>query len=300
MPLSEAAAVTVTRSYQTALAGISEAAGTQLQRTFLAFVQSGLTDRKDLLAWYESINPGLLSVGQQVSALTDAYASLLTDAAVTGFDGSIYAELVPTEDPFLRMWRDLGRGTGMPLAAEAGGNVALQLGTEAVQSVARNTFGKQFKGEQRWRRVLVGKSCNWCAVVATQTYRTQATATFGHTSCDCTVVPITESDPGRYINRKLYDNLDQAGVIDRASAARSATRTERAIGTNAARRDAVLEELRGETDPLRRMRLAERARSWDRRATEAAAKAAKARLGRIPTVGTGYVDAVGLAVARPT
>lgn len=273
---TDAVAIAATRAYQGQLDQTAEVTGRALRDLFARFAERGATDRADLPDWYQATRPGIDATAQRAASLTDGYAALLTDTPVAASDTAVYAELADPTQPFLRTWRDLKEGLPRAVALEAGGTVAHQLGVEIVQHVARNTFGKRFPKTERWRRVITGaKTCEWCAVVSTQTYRSQASATFGHSSCDCLVLPIKESDPGLHINRQLYDELRQSGAIGRVSESRRVVRTREAIISNARRRDAVLAELAGEVDPNRRMVLAERARNWDRRSRAAAAKAAE-------------------------
>lgn len=41
----------------------------------------------------------------------------------------------------------------------------------------------------RWQRVLSGGACEWCQMVAGQTYASAESASFGHLHCSCGVVP---------------------------------------------------------------------------------------------------------------
>lgn len=297
---SDAVAVAATRAYQAQLERFSGVLGTQLETMWREFIARGRKNKEDLFAWRKATGPVFDAVGSAVSVATDAYGSLLLDEPIAGVNGAIYARLAPPDDPYFRLWKDLGSEVRYAEAVDNAASVAFQLGVEAVQSTARNTFGKRNAGVTRWKRVLTGESCIWCSVVSTQTYRSQESATFGHDNCDCTVVPITEKDPGRYINRELYDRLREDGVMGKVSEGSAPRRLEAQTVNAARRRDewlakAFLTDSSGEKYEI----YLDRARSWDQKSKRYAADAAKSRARVQRAVGTGYVNPTGAPVPRP-
>lgn len=299
---SESVAVSATRAHQKRLAATADAAGIETRRLWAEFVDAGMTNRADMLTWYSATRPGVAAIAENVAAATSGYAALLTDGRIVAVDGTVFAELVDPDSPFLRLWRDLNNGEKFDDAVEASLNVAAQMGGDTVHAVARNVIGKatetfvpldpagRMRGtygpRQRWARVMTGsETCRWCAVVSTQTYASQDSATFGHNHCDCLVVPVAESDPGQLINRDLYDQLNSDGTLAAAAQRRRVVQLSDSVEKNAARRDETLAELATETDMERRARLSLRARTWDLRVQSQAAKQAEAAARAVPSLG---------------
>lgn len=64
-----------------------------------------------------------------------------------------------------------------------------------------------------YRRILTGRSCAICAAASTQRYRRPNLMPI-HQRCDCDVGEIYgTADPGRVINRDLYRDLREEGII---------------------------------------------------------------------------------------
>jgi len=61
-----------------------------------------------------------------------------------------------------------------------------------------------------WRRALSGSACSWCSLVATQRYRSAASAALNgkHDHCGCVPVEIVGTDdPGRVINAVTWAEI---------------------------------------------------------------------------------------------
>ena len=75
-----------------------------------------------------------------------------------------------------------------------------------------------------YRRILTGRSCALCAAASTQRYRRPDLMPI-HQRCDCDVGEIYgTADPGRVINRDLYRDLREEGVIGDIGVQRSEAR----------------------------------------------------------------------------
>lgn len=291
----------VTLAYQSQLQALAESSGGGFRRAFIAL---GSYERADMDRWLTMIDPLVAATGEAASAAAVAYTSTITETPPAAITAAEHAYLAPLDAPFLKAWHHLKAGELWVDAVQAGADTATALGMDATQRSARHAAGRAAPdGVVGWRRVLTGKSCEWCALVSTQRYRSQDSATFGHQNCDCSVVSIIgDHDPGRVINSDLLDRLEADGVGDRIYDNRRARDADRAGDNAARRRDVALDELVIETDPARRRRLTKRAQRWDQQAQKYRSRAATERAGTKksrPDGGTGYVDPSGVPVPRP-
>lgn len=291
--------VVATRRYRTQLGRLVDGLSGVLASLWLDL---GSYDRDDIPRWEERTEEPIRITGEQAAAAAVSYMTLILESPIPDFRTP--PVIADTEMPFLRMWRGLNDGQRWEDARQTVAEAIGEVSNDVVHSTARRASDEAATEQVvGWRRVLVGASCEWCALVSTQRYRSAESADFGHTRCDCQVVPITgESDPGRVINSELLKSLKAEGVSDRITRNRQARRSLQAADNAEARRDSVLNELLTETDPARRRRLEDRARRWQNeaeafraRAAEEAARPVKPRLDG----STGYVTPEGAPTSRP-
>lgn len=206
---SDRQAVELTRRYQRQLALLAARSETALTNIWDGL---GSWDDTDVDRFAMQATPTVAGTQRASTALTAGYLALLLGAAVAVAKAF---ELPDLRDPFVGYWAALNRGDPWEQAITTGRTRAGTLGVDSVQEAARGTADEIDRGEDRivgWERVLSGLSCEWCATVATQRYRTAESASFGHQRCDCTVVPIIgRQAPGRVINRGLLDQLKNLG-----------------------------------------------------------------------------------------
>lgn len=202
---SDSQVVELTRRYQRQLAALAARAETALTNIWDGL---GSWDDPDVDRFIEQATPTVAGAQRSSTALTVGYLALLLGAALAV---QKTLELPDLRDPFIGYWTALSRGEPWEQAITTGRTRAGTLGLDGVQTAARTTSDEIDQREDRivgWERVLSGLSCEFCATVATQRYRTAESASFGHQRCDCTVVPIIgRQDPGRVINRGLLDQL---------------------------------------------------------------------------------------------
>lgn len=305
MALSERDTVDLTRAYNRRLKALSEPLGNVLGTTWRNLPGY---DRADVATFLDAVTPAVQATAAEAAAAGNAYVATLLEVPATPVEqAALRAALTDLRTPFLRYWARLNDGDDWPDALAAGADAATSMSIPLVTRPARAGSAEAARRSDRvvgWTRVLSGGSCEWCALVATQRYLTQESADFGHNHCDCVPAPITgDTDPGRFINDELYREVDRAGVADRVYQGQQARRFRRSADNAARRRDETLAELAGETDPARRQRLEERARSWDARANADYARAAEQAVNRTeftkPDGWTGYVDPSGQPIARP-
>lgn len=298
MPSTEVA-VEATRAYQTGLQRLQAALTSLLVP---AWIDLGNYDRDDVPRWELLISAAVAAHADESTALASGYVSLMTDGEIATV--SRPAITADPEIPFLRHWRGLNEGKLWEQSVEEAAGGVGEYSSDVVQSTARKASDEAATEQVvGWRRTLTGSSCEWCALVSTQRYRTAESADFGHANCDCGVTPITgDVDPGRVINSDLLKELKAQGAGDRITQNRRAKRSLTAADNAAARRDKALAALADESDPARIGRLKARANRWDREAeafrARAAEESARPIKPRLPG-NTGYVQPDGSPVARP-
>lgn len=269
----------------------------------------GSWNRPDIERFFDLTDELFVAIKDVAAASTDAFLSTLTSSSTVGLTGADVPAVPPSpEAPFLAMWKQLSDGVEWSEAL-AGGRAAAEnltatFVTRTASAAGDAWFNRSGVQNHGWRRQLSGVSCEWCALVATQVYRSAESATFGHKTCDCVAVPILDtSNVSRgVIDDDLYRNVRAQGVSDRVSFSRRGQQLAQSADTATRRMTATLAELRTEQDPARRMRLQERARSWERRANHARAQAAEHAARDRPTRpegSTGYVDTDGRPAPRP-
>lgn len=182
-------------------------------------------DERDIPRFVRLAVPLLDAVGTASAASTSGYFRQLLgrQAAVQIRDLLIEQDM---RHPFIGVWRDLNRGVPYQQALRTGRDRAGTLALERVE-LAQNELAGRLEsevGEVGWRRVPQGATCSWCIRVATQRYKTAASASFGHghggvNYCDCKKVPIHgATDPGRVINDGLRRQWNKANKADKPPA----------------------------------------------------------------------------------
>lgn len=295
----------VTARYQEQLKLIARRTGDTIQSLWSDL---GSWDREDIDRFGELLADVIDAAKKVTVELSNGYYSTVVGKRPPAITARDVPSVAPDpEAPFLRLWQQLSQGAQFEDALRSGALEAANDAVGFVNATARRTApvvveqtGTRTVG---WRRVLTGVSCEWCAQVSTQRYKSADSADFGHRSCDCTVVPIVgDRDPGKFINNQLAKRLAESQVSQRIAEGAAPRKTLQAAENAARRRDATLAELQREKNPERRRRLEERARKWDRQANAYKARAAeqRARVRSMRPVGTtGYVTPDGAPAAAP-
>lgn len=211
--LSEQALVALIRRFQAQLGLVAD-------RTAFAFALAweglGQYDEADVTRFAAATSQAAAAGKMASIRLAGGFYSALGSVPAAGLDAARVPTEVPARDPFIAYWRALKNGEAWLDAVGAGRNRAGAIGGDFIHSTARQTGGlvAEETGQRvvGWRRVLTGKSCAWCATVATQRYHSADAADFGHHHCDCTAIPIYgDRDPGRVINKPVLDVLKKRG-----------------------------------------------------------------------------------------
>lgn len=203
--------IEITRRYQARLLELAAATGTAVAQQW-----DELESYDDPIPWLAIAAPIVIAGQAQAAALAAGYVALLANALVPSVDIRVGPRL---DGPFASFGSAIKRGLTFETAVNLGRSRADEVGSGSVQWTARAAAGeaaRQAEGIVGWRRVLTGVSCDWCALISTQRYRTADSASFGHARCDCTVVPIIgDRDPGQVINEPVLDRLHTLGKDDR-------------------------------------------------------------------------------------
>jgi len=220
LTITEAEAVELTLAYIAELDALAELVGVALRDIFANLAH---TDRADIEAFIAEASPYTTAGVSEASDLASAYLSEMTGTAIKASD--IIAPTIAWDGPFLRTWHDLAEGMPYDQAKESGASMAEMTGYSATNDGAMARMGQPGTKVKGWRRVINPTACEWCRVVATQLYRTQESATFGHWKCRCTTVAVMgDTDPGKAINQARLRELKASGAVERVSKARERSR----------------------------------------------------------------------------
>lgn len=214
-------ALRLTLAYTIEVDRLAAAVGGVLRQNFIDLTH---TDRADIAGFIAESEPTVIAGIEEGADLAAAYISEMAGVAVTA--ERVAAPVIPWDDPFLRTWHNLSEGEVYEAAKAKGATVAEMMGYDAVTDGTDGFMGRNAVGVRAWRRVISAKACEWCRVVSTQLYKTQATATFGHHGCKCAVLPVfhEQADHAKAINTARLKELKAEGTVTKVSEARERAR----------------------------------------------------------------------------
>ncbi len=96
---------------------------------------------------------------------------------------------IDISQPFIALATALRDGHPFDDAVTAGADRAQTVGESGVTWAARAANTAADQHVSGWERVPDGGACDWCQLVAEQTYSTADSASFGHDRCACDVIP---------------------------------------------------------------------------------------------------------------
>jgi len=210
------------RAHHRRLLGLQDATGDLVGEAWDTY--GGLNDQA--LAAFSS-SAAVLVDAAKLNVATVATGYMNANDRVAGFPGLLVPELpiirngVPTVEVYSRSVITarilIAKGTDFVEAMAAGRARAISTARTDVALTNRAAMASG-KASRPWvvgyRRVLVGKSCGFCATASTQRY-TLAELLPLHPACDCGVAEILgNKDPGQIINRDLLNDLKAEGVVE--------------------------------------------------------------------------------------
>ena len=146
---------------------------------------------------------------QEAADLASGYLATLTNDRLR--TSPIDIPYVPFDSPFHRTWHQLKEQDEWAQARESGASVAEGIGYDAASDGASARMGQPGTKVMGWRRLLQPGACEWCQVVSTQLYHTQASATFGHLKCKCKPIAVPRhTDPTQKINEARLRDLRES------------------------------------------------------------------------------------------
>lgn len=236
--------------------------------------------RRRLLAIWDSLAPWgdaeLDEFHRVARPLIEASARVSVDLSTsyleTTFPGraGTPSELIPADaaarlfDPADRIGRLIANGATFDEATVAARQVVDDLGHDTAFRSARESLADAAPPRTLWQRRVTGSSCRWCLSLASATFPSAASATFGHTHCDCLPQPV---EAVAEHNRKLIDAAGGDVEVRKYKQLGKLRQSERTAQRR--QKQARLEQLT-ERDPVRRERLSIREQEWETRAERAA------------------------------
>lgn len=149
-------------------------------------------DEESVDEFEEVTRPALEGAKRAAVSLSAGFFALALGIRAVGVNPDDIDLQPDTRGPFRATWHAFTMGRAFEEAIGVGRSTAQAVGFDFVQSSARRTgdYVAAASGQTvTWRRVPGAKSCDWCRLVAGQTYRTAESADFGHERDDCDVVP---------------------------------------------------------------------------------------------------------------
>lgn len=149
-------------------------------------------DEENIEEFTEATATPLVAAKRASVALSAAFYAIALTIPPVGVDPDDIDVLPDLRGPFLATWHALTMGRGIDEAIRVGRSTASATAYDFVQSTSRRTGDlvvARADIDTGWRRVPGAKACDWCRMVATQTYRTAESADFGHQRDDCIAVP---------------------------------------------------------------------------------------------------------------
>jgi hypothetical protein len=149
-------------------------------------------DEADVAEFEDRTSTGLAGAKLASVNLSAAFFSLALGIPQVGVQPDDIDLEPDTRGPFRAMWHAFTMGRAFEEALGVGRSTAQAVGFDFVQSTARRTgdLVAVASGQTvKWKRQPTARSCDWCRLVAGQTYNTAESADFGHERDDCDVVP---------------------------------------------------------------------------------------------------------------
>lgn len=255
--------------FQASLESVADSVAVRLGRAWaLAGVSSDLEG-----SWMAAARPMVQASAVRSVALSGAYASLVAPGASLPAVSSLVVPnaVAHTWEPLTVVWRGLGEGLTFAEAHAAAVDSVVSVADEAVMQTGRDAVADRLAGRRvQWMRQLNAGACKWCLSMAKYRWSAAHEATFGHSRCRCVAVP--DDEIGDH-NQKVMDDAGWDAQAERQYAKRHQIARLKESELNARRRSQeAAEQLRTETDPLRRERLSMREQDWETRAERAAEK----------------------------
>lgn len=156
----------------------------------LASVWDNLDGYSDDEQWLTLAVP-ILTAGQTraVSLQIASLEAILATRLAFDTPSILERATIDITQPFIALATALGNGDPFTAAVAAGRDRAQAVGESGVTFASRAANTAADEHVHGWERVPEGGACDWCKLVAQQTYKTADSASFGHLRCACDVIP---------------------------------------------------------------------------------------------------------------
>lgn len=187
MALPEQAQQALTARYMARQERLAMLGGRALAKAWMAL--PGFDEAN--IAQLEALATPLMNpILDRVSALSIGHVSTIVQQTIPAVTATPVAP--DWRGPFTNFWASIGRGEEFGEALLLGESRADAAGRTSVVSTARQAADLVESDDiVGWRRITDADPCPWCITVATQVYKSAASADFGHSRCGCGVAPIT-------------------------------------------------------------------------------------------------------------
>lgn len=140
----------------------------------------------------EATRPAFTAVKGAVLDQSTGFYSILSGRAVPVMNIAEIAVVPAVREPFISVWQAFKAGRSYADAVEAGrlrlDAVVVNLASSTARQ-AGDLFASKTGLSSRWRRTPDSGACDWCLLIAGQSYKTADSADFGHDRCKCTAIP---------------------------------------------------------------------------------------------------------------
>lgn len=224
-------------------------------------------------AWVAGARPILAASAERAVGLSGAYARALRPGATLAPVSSLIvpAATATVWDPLAVTWGRLAAGDDWATATTTATVTVSSIGEDAAMTPGRDATADLIADTYTaYGRRLNAGACKWCMSMASYTWPTAHEASFGHSRCRCTPVPVDDlGDHNDTVTTAAgWDRQAEKAYRKRHQVAR--LRESEDIAKRRSREAA--EQLRIERDPDRRERLSQREQDWETRAERAAEK----------------------------
>lgn len=217
--------------------------------------------------------PILTASAERAVGLSGAYARALRPGATLApvSDLIVPATAATLWDPLAVAWGRLAAGDDWATATTTAADTVSSIGEDAAMTPGRDAVADQLAPVvTEWGRRLNAKACKWCMSMAGYSWPTAHQASFGHSRCRCTVVPV--DDLGEH-NETVTSAAGWDRKAEKAYRKRhQVARLQESEDVAKRRSREAAEQLHAERDPARRERLSQREQDWETRAERAAEK----------------------------
>lgn len=181
--------LTLTRRFQARVATVGERVATITARHWLTVGH----DEADIAIFERVAGPSLQAAKTGAVQIAAGFYSTLVGRRPVAIRAAEITLEPNFREPFIAYWQALGNGHPLDEAIASGAARAEAIARNLTVSSSRRTGDVVLRRHGLragdWTRTTDGNACDWCELVADQTYSSAEAADFGHDRCNCSAVP---------------------------------------------------------------------------------------------------------------